>query len=189
MKKKGLNITFLFLVYQLCVYSQIDTLNNFNEKGKKHGYWKCYLNKEFNIVDSAKALYIGFNLYDCDQKLSWVGERGRFPYDSVVPKLTNSYYKNSKIKVLDGKIFFYKNGIVVYEENYSRGLESKIIVYFDESHKKCLGEVKELHDFNKKYNNTLGSYYSEIKFCDSGKYLKFWFRKGKRKWKSFKIKE
>ncbi len=108
MKKKGLNITFLFLVYQLCVYSQIDTLNNFNEKGKKQGYWKCYLDKEFKVVDSSKAVFYFYQFYDNGKRINEI--RGKTPKKTHIKSLLLKNDTTSGIIALSGNLKFYKNG-------------------------------------------------------------------------------
>ncbi len=191
MKKKGLNITFLFLVYQLCVYSQIDTLNNFNEKGKKHGYWKCYLNKDFKVVDSINGFYVGFDYYDNGQNLTGIGKISRWKIDKVQDSIITNNKSYRGLKILHGTIFYFdKNGSLVAEERFFKGLPLKYITYnTNKDTPDCFGMESEIVDFTKKYNNILGSFYIESRFCQSKSILKYWFRKGKRKWKAFKIKE
>lgn len=180
----------LFSILQSHLLGQQDTLNQYNSKGKKQGYWICYLDEKFNISDSITGKYIGFSLFDNGEDLTLIGKRNTIKYntckDSIIPK--NDFFIN-KIK-LNGQLKFYNNeGELIYKEEYSNGHLVMVKSYYHGKNREfCKGEIFELINFKINYENQLGSYYYESHPCQYGKITKFWFRKGKHKWKFYKIK-
>lgn len=62
MKKLSLILLFLFA---LTTIGQAQDLNKYDEKGKKHGKWKVYLDKYWKVLDdSSKAVYYRYTFYD-----------------------------------------------------------------------------------------------------------------------------
>jgi hypothetical protein len=183
--------TIIFLLSTLFLPGQRDTLNKFNAKGNRQGYWICYLDNKFKVTDSLKGIYVGFDLYDNGQNLTQLGRQGNLGVEKIIDSLSLNPNKTDKCKLLDGKILFYnKAGDLLNKEVFSQGHPVKFTSYcYYDNHLESKGDYKEIVDFTKLYNGIKGTYYYESKSCMNGRSVKYYFRKGRKKWKAFRIEE
>jgi hypothetical protein len=187
-----ITLVFLFLlVNMLNVGAQYDSLNKLDSKGRKQGYWLCYLNDKFTPTDSSKAVYVGFDLYNNDQNLTKIGRLWGTKDLIFIDSVVHSSITINRFKVLNGKVLAYnKENLLIREDIYDSGHPVKFIAYCDyKKHPEDLGKITEITDFTKLYNNIRGTYYYEFRGCGYDYVKKCWFRKGNRKWKLFRIKE
>ena len=133
---KKLSLIFLFL-FAITTISHAQDLNKYDEKGKKHGKWKVYLNKYWKVLDdSSKATYYRYTFYDHGENQHQMG-RGDF---KMVASIDTS--KQKGIKILDGEYHWYdskgrlqyihilKNGVYMYyKEYYNTGELEKLFDY------------------------------------------------------------
>lgn len=183
--------TFIISNFFLCP-AQPDTLNQLNVKGKKQGYWLCYLNKRFKPTDSIKGVYVGFDLYDDGINLTRIGKRRGLSHQRIVDSITSSGHKFGRFKLLDGKILFYnKKNLLTSGEIYSQGHPLKYYVTSRCGHPntECAEEVLEMVDFTKLFNNIRGTAYVEFRRCTGGISQRSWFRKENGKWDAHVIKD
>lgn len=166
-------------------FAQNDTLNKFNNKGKKNGYWIKYLDQNVSPVDSINSYFYGYELYDNGTSLfvynkDWWLKQSKLSYNDSLPK------KGSPI-LLNGIFSWYdnKDSLPSIIETYKNGYPISI-----EAYHKCqyhLRHRSEFVDFTKRYNNEIGTYYVESEGFNGMK--KYWFRKEQKKWKARQIKE
>jgi hypothetical protein len=141
MKLKHLNIKppmkkQLFLLFLLGItataFSQ--NLNEYDNKGQKHGKWVRYLDKYWKVLeDSSKAVYFRYTFYDHGLNVHPMGPAASKGYTMVF--VGDSSKQNQKgIKILDGEYYWYdtenklrfvhvlKNGVYLfYKEYYKTG--------------------------------------------------------------------
>src|ERR1051325_4208383 len=94
------NILF-FVLLPVSVFSQSNSMDQRDERGKKDGTWKLYYDKYFHVVnDSSKASYFFYTYYDHGKRAhthaAWGAKDHKF-IDSTVSGQT------AGIKMLDGK--------------------------------------------------------------------------------------
>lgn len=180
------------LLLSLFAFAQTDSVNRFNNQGKKVGYWKVFLDTLLQETDSLNAYFYGYNLYDNGETVFAYMRRGylwqkkcRVEYSVPIPK------KGSPV-LLDGTLkYFDSDSQLVDLEVYKLGKplfwEAYIFCKYDSIHP-CF--VQTFY-FDKLYNNTPGTYYyTEISYHEDGtrNVTEYWHRKGKHGWKSYKIK-
>lgn len=69
MKKTYIFFTTVLIVIGLNINAQNDTINQFNGKGQKHGYWKLFFSEKLAPTDSIHAAYFAYEVYDDGQKV------------------------------------------------------------------------------------------------------------------------
>jgi hypothetical protein len=130
-------IYILTLLIGMITISNAQDLNKYDEKGKKHGKWKVYLDKYWKVLDdSSKAVYYRYTFYDHGENQHQMG-RGDH---RMVASIDTSTQKG--IKILDGEYHWYdsrgnlryihilKNGVYMYyKEYYSSGELVKLFDY------------------------------------------------------------
>lgn len=175
----------LFSFVTILCSSQSDTLNKYNEKGKKHGFWEQKLDTFLIPTKSGKFSFIGYERYDNGQVLfefenvDWK-KSGRMEFE-----LDSNYSKSTK--VLSGTIKYKsKAGVVISTEKYVNGYPVLIESYYLDQNNNQV--EKEVIDFSKQYNKEIYSWrYESIrndKVIESG-----WFRKGKNGWRIYYEKD
>jgi hypothetical protein len=188
---KVLGLIVFLTISILSCKAQTDTLNKYNAQGKRHGYWICYLNDKFKVSDSIKASYIGFDLYDNGQNLTRIGKQRSQKNEKIVDSIVPASNNFGRFKLLNGKVQFYNSrSILLAEELFFQGFRTKCITYgaFSKKYGECTGAIIELVDFTVLYENIRGTSYCEYRDC-SGKFIKkYWFRKGKKKWKLHSVR-
>ncbi len=184
---KRLILIVLFLTKTLL--SQIDTLNKYNSKGKKHGYWKQYLDVNGNPIDSSNSYFFYYSYYNNGdapiQVFKQKSNNGKSAYpasklEKGKPILLNDtlkWYDQVTLKLTQIKIFSCGHPIrEEYYSNYKNNKDNNVVVI-------------EFVDYTKRYNNEVGSFYYKNTSPSSMKYDEYWFRKVKGKWRFDKIKQ
>lgn len=169
-------------------FSQLDTLNKLNSKGKKTGYWKVFLDDKVNPTSNIENSYFyGFELWDEGEnvfhysKNRW--KNNKMTFDGTLPEKGKPILITGTFKWFDTKGLFseevYKNGNPVYIRSYtgSTSITDTVVHLFEDL------------DFTKKYNNINGTYFYQEHSHNTGDVKKYWFRKGKKKWKMHKVDE
>lgn len=180
-------ITLLFLLIssQAMAWST-DSLNRYNAKGKKDGYWKVFLDSIARPTDSAQSYFYGYETYDNGEKLFSYSyaikscDNYRLVIGTELPKKGNPVLLNLTFQRFDtqGRVALtqiYENGKPVFFES-TQYRESPAGVTF-----------KETFYYDRLYNGMPGSYYFTEGFSDLP-LTEYWYRKGKRGWRLEKIK-
>ena len=190
MNKLGIifTITILLASFNFLV-GQTDTLNKLTPSGKKNGYWKVYLNNTADPVDSIeKAFFYGIELYDNGVPVFKYNKHGwsnyKLKFDGPTPIKGTPELLNGTFKWYNSKGFLqiaetYKNGQPVYIRSY-HVLENKA---------DSIDHLFEDLDFTIKYNNIAGTYYYREHALFDNTFTEYWFRKGKKGWRVYKIKK
>lgn len=143
---KKLFLLSIALLLPVLSFSQDEKLNQLDEKGKKHGKWVIYLDKNwFKLKDSAKAVYYRYNYYDHGTSLYPMGPCGKkgwkletTPAAGTPSKFLSGEYKWYNKKGGLSSVHVLKDGMYVScKEYYSTG---ELNQHFDYT-KKCKGEV------------------------------------------------
>jgi hypothetical protein len=177
-------LAFFLLFIGLKAFSQADSLvNQFDGKGKKHGYWLYYLDDKLNPADMKHGAYYGYDLYENGKNLR---QLDLSPYKKL-PKTHHGGDNSGKSKplMLDGEFTFstpeykinitYKDGHLQTVEKYY--LENKMAKY----------RVK-LIDYTRHYQtNDRGSYYWEVTAHPDSIPRRYWYMKIEDEWQSVKI--
>lgn len=122
---------FLFLGFTSLSCSQ-DILNQFDDKGKKHGKWIVYLDNEWKgVKDSSEAIFYRYTYFDHGTNLYPMGSFGK---KWKLESSTCDPSQSDKVKLLDGEykwidkdgragfIFVIKNGeFISYKEFHPTG--------------------------------------------------------------------
>ncbi len=175
----------LFSLSLICLTSSsqnnADTLNKYNDKGKKHGYWKVYLTETIvKTKDSTKAFYYAYNYYENGSLVILTTNLGtrkkpvKIEYDGVKSTAGHPVLLNGRLKLYD------KHGLE-YDEIYANGLPTYKMSYA--SYKGAPNVKLELLDYSRPYKNQMGSFYYELYYQDGTVYKKYWFTKNEKgKW-------
>ena len=131
----------LTLFLSLLSISQTEKLNQLDDKGKKHGKWIIYLDKNWNkLKDSSEALYHRYNYYDHGVSLYPMGPCGKKGW-----KLESKPVHGSASKFLDGGYKWYDgNGKLFSEHILKNGIYVSCKEYFP------TGELYQHFDYTKK---------------------------------------
>lgn len=179
--------TTLQLISSGFLRGQADTLNKLTSSGQKTGYWKVYLNENADPVDNiSNACFYGIELYDNGERVfkfnthAWTGAK----FDGTFPAKGKPEAINGTFKWYDNKGFLqvsetYKNGQPLYIKSY-HVLNNKT---------DNIDHVFEDCDFTIKYNNIPGTYYYREHALFTDTFTEYWFRKGKKGWRVYKIKK
>lgn len=154
--------------------SQNDTLNQYNAKGKKDGYWRVYFDKHLQKVDSSKAFYYGFDLYVDGANRTEIFSMKRIDTARIehANRLTT---KSGTLTFLDGDFVYYsKNGKNKFIDTYKQGCVQTMSVYNIDSNNPISDCRTEHLDFTKKYNNQRGSFYYENRSCNFDRAEAYW---------------
>jgi hypothetical protein len=181
-------ISFL-VIFSITAYGQLDTLNKFNSKKKKIGYWKQFIDQKGRPTDSINAYFYRIELYDDGKQV--------FKYYSVKweAKMKCTYSGNMPPKgkpiPINGTLKWYdEQGHVESEQTYSNGSAFcfKSYIYSDKKNPNT-STFSEVLYFDRKYNNTPGSYYAEEYGANGKLEKKYWFRKGLKGWSVDRVEE
>lgn len=179
-------ISILFLVKYS--FGQIDTLNKLNSKGKKTGYWKVFLNEKADPVKNATESYFyGLEFWDDGKQVtSFNKHRWKFKrliIDSALPSK-----KGNPVPISGTFKWYDQKDRLLAEEIYLAGLPLSFKSY-NGHNTEVTFNLMEYLDYTKKYNNMTGSFYVELHHSNGLPPEKYWFRKGNKGWKSYKILE
>lgn len=147
-------ITLLLSLFSICLCAQSipDTLNQYNSNNKKHGYWICYLDSNFNICEKEHASYYGYEYYENGEnpvnnftKGKW-RERCRKEYKPFA----NSTESPS---LINGEVFFYYDSLYCYEK-YINGIPKISEFYsYSDGKKKTARMHSETLYYDSLFNN------------------------------------
>jgi len=181
-------VFFICIVLLSRLHGQTDTLNKYNSKGKKDGYWLQYL--DFNLLptDSLNSDYKGFELYDNGQALyQFKKERGL-----KNTKLTTIMKSTKGFPLLIDGLFKWKypsDSVPAMTKEFKNGHPTITKYYYSIKLRDTLftGST-EIIDYTKRHNNTRGSFYYERQrntkiFIGPARHHKRWYSKEKNKWK------
>ncbi len=155
-----------------------DTLNQYNESGKKSGYWIELLNKSLIFVKNEKnAQFYHFVLYENGnrrstfnnnlRKVNHIEINGNKPIENEIVLLNGIY-----------KLYNDENKLIC-EKKYLSGIK----VGIHKSYNTKTGEIIEYENFNKTYNGQKGSFFimnspdGKGNFDDIG-----YYRNGEKGW-------
>ncbi len=178
----------LILISIIPFISNGQEFNKLDEKGKKTGYWKLFLDENINPTDSINAFFWGYEFYD-----EGIIVCKKFP--------KTNYYKNCKL-IYSGAFSVKGNplpldGIIKWVYTY----DGKEEILIEDTYQKgfTLFSKEYAHDelwisidFTKKYKNMEGScyvtdYFTYFITTDTRKKTScYWHRKAGNKWKSVK---
>jgi hypothetical protein len=182
-------ITIVLLTSFDLLSGQTDTLNKLTPSGKKTGYWKVYLNENADPVENiANAYFYGIELYDNGERVfkynphKWTGTSLKF--DGRLPK-------KGEPEPINGTFLWYNDkGFLQISETYKNGQPLYIKSYHVLNNKSdTVDHVFEDLDFTIRYNNIPGTYYYREHALFTGTFTEYWFRKGKKGWRVYKIKK
>jgi hypothetical protein len=176
------------MLFYLTASAQTDPLNRLNDKVKKDGYWIQYLDSLLYPTDSANAYFVGYDLYDNGIKVFNFGDRpGLWKKDKLVYE--GQLPLKGQAKLLDGTFKLYSPEMrIESEEIYKNGKPFYIKSYVYNKKDPVNSSFNEVLYFDRLYNNIPGTFYYE-EYLFGKLRTKYWFRKGKRGWKSYRIKE
>lgn len=176
------------LLSNLTLCGQRDTLNRFNDKGKKNGYWVQYLDSLLYATDSSNSYFYGYDLYDNGLKVftfsarpnSW--KKSKLVYDGQLPE-------KGKPKPIEGTFKWYSPEMrIESEEVYKAGRPFYMKSYVYSKKDPINSSFNEVLYFDRLYKNIPGTFYYE-EYWDGKLSRKYWFRKGRKKWESIRINE
>ncbi len=167
------------------VKAKKDTLNKYNSKKLKNGYWKVFLDDKVNPTDSLKnAYFYGFELWDNGEYVFKYFNKN-WKYSKVV--FEGALPEKGKPEPINGKFKWYdSDSVLINEEEYKNGHP-----FFIKSYKKLKDGTThpfEVLYFDKKLNNIPGTYYYEEYYAKGTAFDKYWYRKGKKGWRVYLIK-
>ena len=176
-----------FILFNLNLSGQEDSLNRLDSKGKKDGYWLQYLDSAAYPTDSANACFYGYNLYDHGQKVFMYSSRNKF-YQKYKLIFEGNLPEKGKPKPIAGTFKWYYEKQILNEEIYKDGKPVFMKSYVYSKRDQINSAFNEVLYFDKLYNNVRGTFYYEE--YDNGKLARtYWFYKGRKGWRSYRIKE
>lgn len=183
-------LIFCYLTFMsMLLLGQNDSLNKYNSKGKKTGYWKIFLDQNAMPTDSCHSFFFGYEYYDNGKTTFFTFTKSsvkkqRFVFNGIMPSKGNPI-------LIDGvmKIYKTKNDTIDYilsENSYKNGYPQTYIEFFFGK------EPHQIFDFTKQYKNLQGSYfmtdyYSHFIATEEKKQTSYWwYTKVDDKWKFIK---
>ncbi|MCW3104682.1 MAG: hypothetical protein JWO09_3122 [Bacteroidetes bacterium] len=178
----------IFTFINIYSFGQTDPLNQLDEKKEKDGYWVQYLDSLLYPIDSANAYFYGYDLYDhglqvfkfSNRPKSWKKDKmifeGRLPEKgkpSPVEGTFKFYWPEMRLESEE----IYKGGKPLYMKSFVYNRRDQVNAAFN-----------EVLYFDKLYNNIPGTFYYE-EYWHGKLSKKYWFRKGRKKWESIRIRE
>jgi len=159
-----------------------DSLNQIDSSNKKNGYWIDYLDNRLTPTKNNKKIACYRFVYYDHGFLAGI-HIVSMPKNLKL-KIEGDTLKENNVVLLNGKYSFYSNkGMIVWEEIYKEGYP---IRFTDYDHNKRSAII----DFEKKYQNQKGSFYTTIYKKDGSVYEAYYFGKVRNRWKQiFEIKE
>jgi hypothetical protein len=160
----------------------------FGTKGKKTGYWKVFLDEKIDPIKNIEDSYFYcFELWDEGERIfaffKHSEKNDTLIFNGILPT------KGTPLP-LSGvfKWFNKKNNLLNTEEIYENGKPFLLKYFYNPINKTdtILTLFEEL-DFSKRYNNISGTFLYQVHYYNKVK--KYWYKKGKRSWRSYRIKE
>lgn len=149
-------IIFCIILTTNILFGQIpnDSLNRFDSKKQKNGYWIAYVDSSFNLTEKNNAKYYGYE-YFTNGKLG-IERFSKSKWKVNCKKVYKPYNKDQNMNypiLLNGEVFYYDELDSLYEyESYKNGMPSvfKEILYNTKSPGK---NILEIYYFDSLYNN------------------------------------
>lgn len=184
---KTLSYIIFFLLMGHSAPGQSDTINRLNSRGKKNGYWQIWLNEKADPVKNVSESYFyGFEFWDDGKRVTpYFRHRWKYKkltFDSTLPSKGNPVPISGTFKWYDHK------ARLIDEETYLAGHPFSMKSYSGPQ-ADTVFKLQENLDFTKKYNSTPGSFYWELHFSNGQQPKKYWFRKGVKGWRSYKLED
>ncbi len=156
MKTKLLFILLAFSTNALFAQMSSDSLNRYDAKNKKIGFWKVYLDDYLlETADSSEAYFYAYDYYINGRIIIWTSSAQYYKrkalnvvHDSPMPQKGNPSLLNGNFK------FYYKDGLGL-DETYSDGLPILVATCATASNGESVRT--EILDYTKMYNNQFGS--------------------------------
>ena len=125
----GLSLLLILLFSSHTSFSQesTDTLNQYNDKHKKNGYWVVYLDSNVNLTSQENAKYYGYEHYDNGKNpiKSFFKEKWRKNYKTVYTPNGEPQFKDGLL-LIDGTVTYSNDTVVYFIELYKKGFTSEI---------------------------------------------------------------
>jgi hypothetical protein len=183
---------FILLALACCfcsgpICAQADTLNKLNTRGKKTGYWKVLLNENADPVDSLKdACFYGIELWDGGEYVFSYFKHPKYAkliFEGALPEKGDPQLIEGTFKWYDSRGYLaneevFKNGRPFFYKSYNWDKENPAISTFN-----------EVLYFDRLLDGTPGTYYYEELGYGGRLAGKYWYKKGKRGWRVYRIKE
>jgi hypothetical protein len=156
---------------------KLDTLNKFDDKGKKNGYWIELINQKLEPVKrKKKAVLFRFVYFEHGIKLNNFNSR------LILHKLHLESKQNlvqGKPILMDGEYKLIEKKQLLIIENYTQGKRSGIYKCYNVQ----TGRILELANYDKKFNSQEHSFYLMYEETDNGEFKsKAYYRKGEKGW-------
>ena len=178
----------LLIISSGTIFAQVasDTLNKYNGKGQKEGYWLVYFTDTLVVTsEKSEAFYYGLIYYDngysidgffCSKASNYRKHVSRFVKPEELMKKGNPVVLNGIFEYYDGK------GNLTSRETYKDGIPLLFENYYYDKNTRFTG--RDFFDCSKKYKNQLSSWYYETYTADNKLKTKYYYGKNdKGKWK------
>ena len=173
-------ITCLFFIFSFSAFSQnkitvkkADTLNQYNPKHQKNGFWVVYLDSMASPTDSAKSVFYAYQYFDNGFAVYIYQYKGR------KKRSLSSTCKSGepgKPILLEGNMKIYWKGDIEYDETFFNGKPVIMNAY------RCNREheivMHEFLNFAIPYKNERGTFYYEKRGYKEEVLQCAFFRKG-----------
>lgn len=167
--------------------SNLGVIDQYNQKGKKQGYWKVFLDEKAVPTDSANACFYGFTYWDNGEELNKFDDINEL---NKVNKKHNGLLDTKFIGPLPekGKPVAIHGMLKIYDEH--NALRGAIIYkngqpYFARTfYAYNNGEYGKFYYYYIKYKNIQGT--CQVVKKVPNKHYMYWYRKGKNGWASYR---
>lgn len=190
--KINTNLKLVFLLFTFQLYShrsngQTVTLNKYNSREKKDGYWKVFLDDKLNPADSLNSYFFGFELWD-NGKDVFKYHKHQWSFSKITSDKTLP--EKGKPQAINGTFKWYsENGRLLNAEIYNEGHPFFIKSYVYENDNIKTPSFNEVLYFDKKYKDIPGTFYYEEYGRNGLLNGRYWFRKGERGWRVYETSE
>ena len=177
-------LAFLILIKVGILFSQTksDSLNQYNAKGKKHGFWKEYLTDYLiETKDTTLSYYFALNYYENGKLIIWTSGAQYYKKKAIRVESDTKKPEKGKPVLLNGHFKFYYNDGLGLDEIYKNGLPIYTATCAPD---KDGNSVKtEIMDYTNSYNQQFGSFLYDRYKTDGTLYYHHYFGKNKKgKW-------
>lgn len=177
-------IIFIFTLFSITAFGQLESINKFNSSKKKTGYWKVFLDENTNPTDSSKATFYGYDLYENGKSPSKFKKKGKYLGQGKTT-FDGKIGEKGKPELLDGTFLIYnKRGNLIEETKFKDGSYFLIKLYSINLSDSSKNGLAESIYFN---TESPGSIYFE-EFNNDKLTRKIWVYSENNKWKTREIK-
>jgi hypothetical protein len=140
-------------LFLCCIIFSNAQINKLDAKGKKHGKWKCYLDKYWNVLeDSTNATYYNYTFYEAGVSSHAMGLGGKNKLWKMRTTVDTSAQKGIKILNGDYRWHDYK-GRLMYWHIFQDGVYVSYKEYYE------TGELYKFFDYTKHAEGKPWSWY------------------------------